>query len=62
MQHVYVTDPAGKCKYCGGIGPSLATECPGRRVHAQLLDAVAAGVIDYRDDNWIDGPELEEAA
>ena len=37
------------CAVCGGAEGSLASECPGFKMPADLETAICAGAIDYRN-------------
>ena len=37
----------GLCKICGGAEGSMPTNCPGRRLTGDELDAIFAGRLDF---------------
>ena len=41
------------CDTCGGAEAALPTDCPGKRMDGDTLDAVQAGDIDYKDGKWL---------
>lgn len=50
------------CKVCGGAEGSLASECPGYRVHPDVLDAVYSGQIDFKGGLWTVRPGKKSRA
>lgn len=42
------------CTVCGLIEGSLTTDCPGQESWKQCGDAVYAGLIDFRNGEWVD--------
>ncbi len=47
------TPPRDACAICGGCGPSLTTECPGRVLTCEEMIAVLCGETDFKDGDWI---------
>ena len=45
----------GACTVCGGFEGTLSTECAGRELHPNTLNAIWKGHIDYRDGRWVTG-------
>ena len=44
------------CVDCGGFGKALTTDCPNRRINAQLLALIHVGQVDYVNGTWINVP------
>ena len=43
-----------QCEVCRGAECSLTTECPGFEICEAYQDQVCAGLLDYRDGQWIE--------
>lgn len=41
------------CTVCGGMEGALTTECRGERLDMMFIDAVYAGLIDWRGGEWV---------
>ncbi len=40
------------CNVCGGAEASMPTDCPGRRLTADELDAIQDGTINFKDGSF----------
>ena len=46
------------CKICGGIEPSLASDCPGRPLTDDERKGLRSGLVDFIDGEWRTGLRL----
>lgn len=42
------------CRVCDSIEGATTTHCPGESMTADQVDAVYAGLLDFRDGEWIE--------
>lgn len=50
------------CEVCGSFEGATTTFCPGQPMTKAEADAVYTGDLDYRDDQWVDGPSTQTPA
>lgn len=43
------------CRVCGSFEGATTTHCPGEDMYAEKSDDVYAGLLDFRDGQWIEG-------
>lgn len=49
-----------QCSICGGAEGALPTDCPGKQIAYQQMEAIHQGRIDFVAGHWINLDEGEE--
>lgn len=50
------------CKVCGGAEGGLTTECPGRQMSTDEMDAIGRGELDYKGGEWVESTSIHSPA
>jgi hypothetical protein len=46
------TNPEPVCTVCGGVGETLATECPGKELNPAFTGLLRTGKADFANGRW----------
>jgi hypothetical protein len=45
-----------RCTICDSFEGATTTQCPGRKMSKDEIDRVYAGVLDFREGEWVNAP------
>ena len=55
MKHIFDkrSDDLALCTVCKAGEGELPTECPGKPISMDMLDAIYSGILDYKNGVWV---------